>query len=143
MYMSPLTVPMVPVSIAVLGVGGLTSAGLPVDRIGGTSTCWIPFLACIWAWMRDATAAIRCQLCLGSIDCETYPRQQQDPKMVSSQVPQLGSQSPSSRDSCSFWNPSLGQAGAIVSGDRSAKSVVLALSGRSVTSWPSSSRCRP
>lgn len=33
------------------------AAGLAVERIGGTSTCWMPFLAWIDAFIRAAAAA--------------------------------------------------------------------------------------
>lgn len=36
------------------------------DRIGGTSTCWMPFLACICALMRAAAAAAAAAAFAGS-----------------------------------------------------------------------------
>ncbi len=92
MYMSPLTVPIVPVSFAVLGVNDLVGVGLEADLIGGTSTCWIPFFAAICAWMRAATAASR-NVSFEVFNCEvggtTYQRLQ------------LGQRQP-------FWLPWLG-----------------------------------
>lgn len=56
MYISPLTVlALLPAGVAP-GDADL-AAGLADDMIGGTSTCWIPFLAWIWALIFAAAAA--------------------------------------------------------------------------------------
>jgi hypothetical protein len=61
MYISPLT------KLALLpapeppGEADWLADGLKVERIGGTSTCWIPFFAWIWALILAAAAAVKCQ----------------------------------------------------------------------------------
>lgn len=55
MYISPLMLldPLPPGVFVALGPGDSDAD----DLIGGTSTCWMPFLACIWALILAAAAA--------------------------------------------------------------------------------------
>jgi hypothetical protein len=41
------------------GEADFAPEGLRVDRIGGTSTCWMPFFAWSWAFILAAAAAIK------------------------------------------------------------------------------------
>lgn len=57
MYISPLTkLALLPAPEAA-GEADWPAEGLDIERIGGTSTCWIPFFAWIWALILAAAAA--------------------------------------------------------------------------------------
>ena len=57
MYISPFIVLALLPAPDAPGEADFPAAGLSVDRIGGTSTCWIPFFAWIWALILAAAAA--------------------------------------------------------------------------------------
>jgi hypothetical protein len=109
MYISPFIVLALLPAPDAPGEADFPAAGLGVERIGGTSTCWIPFFAWIWALILAAAAA-RIYVSLihrlrNSLSLGTYLLQRQDQHHLSLRrlEPELGYQMLLQQDFCCVW----------------------------------------